>query len=268
MPFSACSLESGEKMNLYDTPAPLIAGAFFVLMLVAVEFGHRLGRRLDAGVWDKSNGAYSTLTGAVLGLLGLLLAFSFSMADARYSARKAIVLKEANAIGTAYLRTSFLEASNETRMKALMREYVDARLDYQDPQKEVQALAHAQRLQEQMWALVASGEAYREPKAVSLSLLASSLNDVIDVSGERKAARDNRVPDAVLWLLFVVAVLSGTLGGFAFGATRHRNLTVTIAFTVLVTMVVFTILDLDRPRRGVIQVDQTPMLDLQASLRT
>jgi len=91
---------------------------------------------------------------------------------------------------------------------------------------------------------------------------------VIDVSGERKAARENRVPDAVLWLLFVVAILSGALGGFDFGATRHRHLLVTVVFAVLVTMVIFTILDLDRPRRGVIQVDQMPMLDLQTSLRS
>ncbi len=74
------------------------------------------------------------------------------------------------------------------------------------------------------------------------------------------------MPDAVLWLLFSVAILSGALGGFAFGATRHRNLLVMLTFSVLVSMVIFTILDLDRPRRGVIQVDLAPMRELQESL--
>ena len=257
--------------NLYDTPAALIAVAFFLLMFAAVELGHILGRRVDPAVWDKSNGAYSTLTGAVLGLLGLLLAFSFNMADTRYNARKAVLLKEANAIGTAYLRTSFLEAPVEARMKDVIRQYVDALVGHQTvgmtQSQEAKLLARALSLQDQMWTLAASAEAYREPKGISLSLLSSAINDVIDVRSERKAARENRVPDEVLWLLFVIAMLSGTLGGFAFGATRHRNLTVTISFIVLVTMVVFTILDLDRPRRGVIQVDQSPMLELQASLR-
>lgn len=256
---------------LYDLPAALIAIGFFILLLVAVEVGRRLGRRIDPDAWERSSGAYATLTGAVLGLLGLLLAFSFSMADARYGARKALVLKEANAIGTAYLRASFLDASNEPRMRALMRQYVEVRVAYHaivsDSQKEDQALAQAAALQQQMWDLGASADAYREPKAPAMSLLTTALNEVIDVSAERKAARDNRVPEAVLWLLFVVAMLSGALGGFAFGAARHRNLLVTIAFAMLVTMVIFTILDLDRPRRGVIQVDQSPMLDLQASLR-
>ncbi len=251
--------------NLYDTPAELIAGAFLILLLMAVELGHALGRRVDVRDWEKSSGAYTTLAGAVLGLLGLLLAFSFGMADARYGARKAVVLKEANAIGTASLRASFLDASTEPRMKALMRQYVDARMaDYavrSDGQTERTAA-----LQQELWTLAAAGDAYREPKAAGLSLLTSALNDVIDVSSEQKAARDNRVPDAVLWLLFSVAVLSGALGGFAFGATRHRNMLVTLTFSVLVSLVIFTILDLDRPRRGVIQVDLTPMRELQESL--
>ena len=256
--------------NLYDIPAQLIAGAFLVLLLMAVELGHALGRRVDARDWEISSGAYATMAGAVLGLLGLLLAFSFGMADARYGARKAVVLKEANAIGTAYLRASFLDASTEPRMKALMRQYVDARMaeyeGHSDAQTEQRSQTRIAALQQQLWTLAASGEAYREPKAASFSLFTSSLNDVIDVSSEQKAARDNRVPDAVLWLLFSVAVLSGALGGFAFGATRHRNVLVTLTFSVLVSLVVFTILDLDRPRRGVIQVDLTPMRELQESL--
>ena len=256
--------------NLYDIPAQLIAGAFLALLLMAVEIGHALGRRVDERAWEKSSGAYTTMAGAVLGLLGLLLAFSFGMADARYGARKAVVLKEANAIGTAYLRASFLDASTEPRMKALMHQYVDARMaDYAarpDGQTERRSQARTAALQQQLWTLAASGEAYREPRAVGLSLLTSSLNDVIDVSSEHKAARDNRVPDAVLWLLFSVAILSGALGGFAFGATRHRNMLVTLAFSVLVSMVIFTIIDLDRPRRGVIQVDLAPMRELQESL--
>src|SRR5882724_12889817 len=138
--------------NLYDAPAALVAGVFLILLLAAVELGHAFGRRVDPGVWERSSGAYSTLAGAVLGLLGLLLAFSFGMADARYSARKALVLKEANAIGTAYLRTSFLDASAEPRMKALMRRYVDMRVEYHaagsDRQKEEQAFARAAALQQ------------------------------------------------------------------------------------------------------------------------
>lgn len=205
----------------------------------------------------------------MLGLLGLLLAFSFGMASARYDSRKAVLLKEINAIGTAYLRADFLEPGAQKEMKTLMRQYVDLRVDYNAaghaPAAESRAFADATALQ--LWKLAAASELYLEPKAVRLSMLASALNDMIDVSADRKEARQNRVPELVLWMLLVTAGLSGALGGYAFGAAGHRSLLATLGFAVMVSKVVFTIPDLDRPRRGLIQVDYAGMNELRQSMR-
>lgn len=256
---------------LYGIDAAVLAAVFFVLLVLAVEAGRAAGRRVEAAVWARVSGPFGTFAGTVLGLLGLLLAFSFSLASARYDARKAVLLKEVNAIGTAWLRADFLEPGAQQQVKTLMRAYVDQRVAYDnarhDPAAEARAFDHAAALQLQIWKLAAANDAYLEPKAIRLSMLASALNDVIDVSADRKEARQNRVPELVLWMLLVTAAVSGALGGYAFGAAGHRSLLATLGFSVMVSMVVFTILDLDRPRRGLIQVDYSGMTELRQSLR-
>lgn len=259
---------------LYEIDAALLAAAFFALLVLAVEAGRTAGRRVEAAVWDRVSGPFGTFAGTMLGLLGLLgllLAFSFGMASARYDSRKAALLKEINAIGTAYLRADFLEPGAQKEMKTLMRQYVELRVDYNAaghaPAAESRAFADATALQLQMWKLAAASELYLEPKAVRLSMLASALNDMIDVSADREEARQNRVPELVLWMLLVTAGLSGALGGYAFGAAGHRSLLATLGFAVMVSKVVFTILDLDRPRRGLIQVDYAGMNELRQSMR-
>lgn len=218
---------------LYGIDAAVLAAVFFVLLVLAVEAGRAAGRRVEAAVWERVSGPFGTFAGTVLGLLGLLLAFSFSLASARYDARKAVLLKEVNAIGTASLRADFLEPAAQL----------------------------------QMWKIAAAHDAYLEPKAIRLSMLASALNDMIDVSADRKEARQNRVPELVLWMLLVTAAVSGALGGYAFGAAGHRSLLATLGFAVMVSMVVFTVLDLDRPRRGLIRVDYSGMTELRQSMR-
>ena len=256
---------------LYEIDAAVLAVVFFVLLVLAVEAGRKAGRRVEALVWERVSGPFGTFAGTVLGLLGLLLAFSFGMASARYDSRKVVLLKEVNAIGTAWLRADFLEPAAQQQMKTLMRAYVDQRVAgdnaRHDPAAEARAFEQAAALQLQMWKLAAANDAYLEPKAIRLSMLASALNDMIDVSADRKEARQNRVPELVLWMLLVTAALSGALGGYAFGAAGHRSLLATLGFAVMVSMVVFTILDLDRPRRGLIQVDYSGMTELRQSLR-
>ena len=180
------------------------------------------------------------------------------------------MLREASAIGTTYLRAGFLEEPARVQIQELLRTYVDARLQYDDAnsgQTQVErATTKTKRLQRELWALV-STEARRDPHATHVLWLAQSLNDVIDLSSEQASARDNHVPETVLWMLLVAAVLTGFLGGYACGATAQRNVLVTSVFAVLVTLVIYAILDLDRPRRGLIRVNQQAMSSLRESLQ-
>ncbi len=258
-------------IDLYEIPSLVLCAVLIVALLGSIEIGQIIGRRTREADWDATSGAFLTLSSAAMALLGLLLAFSFSMSVTRHDARQTLTLKEANNIGTAYLRTDLLQPEAAQRTRLIFPSYVDERINYHLSSHDAQAvsasLAKAQVMQNQIWATITNADNYREPKAICLSLLVSSVNDMIDVSGEREFARQNRVPSAVIWLLFVVTLVSGALAGYAFGAKRQRNWLAFIGFAIMISIVVYTILDLDRPRRGLIQVDQAPMLALKAGLR-
>ncbi len=255
---------------LYAMSAWQVALALFLLLVLTTESAYQLGRRRSRTMPARSTTASSMVPGAVLGLLGLLLAFSFSMAVTRYDLRKQAVRREANAVGTCYLRAGLLGDPATARMHDLLRTYVDVRLAYYEAGIDAAGLARVaaetECLQRALWTLVA-GEAQRDPSPVGAALVVQSLNDVIAVSAEREAARQNQIPDVVLLLVFAGVLVSGIVVGYAFGHEERRNVLASLLFAVLVTLVVFTILDLDRPRRGLIHVSQQAMLTLRESLR-
>jgi hypothetical protein len=237
---------------------------------VAVEIGFRLGIRRRA-VSDESDRSHiGSLQGALLGLLALLLGFSFAMAVGRYDARRALVLKEANAIGTTYLRTDFLPAEQGNEARKLLRAYVDSRLEFVhvrlDDKLLKKTFASAASLQDQLWS-IATAATTQDPRSVPAGLFVATLNDMIDVSEERVAAFYNHVPQPIIALL--VAVSCGALGliGYGGGLVGRRRLPSTILFSVLSVLVLIIVLDIDRPRQGLIQVSQGSMLRLQESLR-
>jgi hypothetical protein len=98
-------------------------------------------------------------------------------------------------------------------------------------------------------------------------LFIGALNDVLDVQAKRDAARRNHVPDIVLYLLFFVGVVSMGLVGFGCGVGNRRHLPITVAVATLIVLVILVIMDLDRPRRGFIEVSQESIIDLRTSLR-
>jgi hypothetical protein len=246
----------------------LILLFLIVIYCMAGESGYRLGlwrRARDES--DKSH--IGALQGALLGLLALLIGFSFSMAVSRYDIRKSLVLKEANAIGTTYLRTDFLPAEQRLEARRLLRAYVDSRLEFVNARIDDSVVARVYAtgadLQSKVWT-IASAAANQNPQSEAAGLLISSLNEMIDTGEARRGAIDNHVPEAVLALLIVVSC--GALGfiGYGSGLANRRRLPSTITYIILSTLVLVIIMDLDRPRRGLIQVSQASMLRLQESL--
>jgi hypothetical protein len=245
---------------------------FLVLVVIywaATEVGYRLGIRRHATCTDADRSHASSLQSALLGLLALLLGFSFAMAVARFDARKALVLQEANAIGTTYLRAGFLAPEQAVQARKLLRTYVDSRLEFVAAKEDMldvhKAFATAGALQEQLWS-IANAAVAQDPRSVPAGLFVQTLNDVIDVSEARRTAFTNHVPGAVLALL--VAVSCGAMGfiGFGCGLGGRRGQLSTTTFTVLSALVLVIILDIDRPRHGLITVNQGSMLRLKASL--
>jgi hypothetical protein len=255
---------------LYDVDLWLVLVASIGGFFLATEAGFLLGRRSQPTTHDHSRSQIYTIQGAVLGLLALLLGFTFAMAMSRYETRKQLVLEESNAIGTTLLRAQLLPEPPRKEVSNLLRRYVEVRLDFYQAGYNQKLLREVrgktERLDNQLWAYgVAVGE--KDPRAITTGLFLQSLNETIDLNAKRINALENHVPEITLVLLYFVAVMATGLIGYGCGLSGIRNFFVTIISSVLIAAVIMVIIDLDRPRRGLIKVSQQRMIDLRDSLK-
>lgn len=242
---------------------------YFCALLAAGEAAFRLGRRQVGRVAESDREHLGALQSAALGLLGLLLGFTFFMGVSRFDTRKSLVVDEANAIGTAYLRADVLPPEPRANARRLIRAHVSARLEFYaagiDSARIARSNADAARIEATLWTIAAAAGA-QDPRSVLAGLFAQSLNDVFDIREKRQVALDNHVPDAVLLLLLVVSIASHGLIGYGCGLAARRRLVPNALFALLVALVFTTILDIDRPRRGLIEVSQDSLIRLKAAL--
>jgi hypothetical protein len=255
---------------LYQRSELLVVAALFGLLLVATELGFRHGRVIRASLEDPAKSELSTLQGAMIGLLALLLAFSFAMAESRFDTRRQLVIAEANVIGATYLRSKALAESYQVKVAKLLQDYVANRLEYYAAGMEQKNLDEVNnqtdQLQTQLWSQ-AIDAANKDPHSIPAGMFISSLNEVIDLRTKRDIARQNHVPESVLLLLFFVAILAMGIVGFGCGIGDWRNLSVTVTMSLIITLVILVTMDLDRPRRGLIRVSDQSMVNLQNSIK-
>ncbi|MGD0216244.1 MAG: hypothetical protein ABSC45_01870 [Desulfobaccales bacterium] len=253
----------------YDVNLWLIMVAGTGFFLLATEAGFLLGRRSQATIGDHQISQIYTIQAAALGLLALLLGFTFSMAVSRYDARKQVVLEESNAIGTTFLRAQLLPEPPREEVSNLLRRYVEVRLEFYEAGNNQKILREVkdktERLQNQLWTDGAAlGE--KDPRAVTTGLFLQSLNEMIDLNAKRISALENHVPVVTLVLLYFVAIMATGLIGYGCGLSGVRKFFVTIILSILISAVIMVIIDLNRPSMGLIRVNQQRMLDLRDSL--
>ncbi|HSE18680.1 MAG TPA: hypothetical protein VLB46_16610 [Pyrinomonadaceae bacterium] len=237
------------------------------LALLSVELGYRFARNRQLHHEEEKESPVGGMVGATLGLLAFMLAFTFGLAGSRFEDRRQVVLSEANAIGTTYLRAAMLPEPMRTEAQNLLREYVDVRLEgVQQPGKLEQAVAGSEELQNRLWSLaVAATEKDRTPIT---ALFVMSLNEVIDLHATRiMAGLRSRVP-AVIWIvLYLLAFLSMVILGYHAGLASSRRSIAAIALILGFSLVLVLIADLDRPGQGMLRVSQQAMLDLRRSMK-
>lgn len=255
---------------LYDVNGLSIAVGLLLSMLLSIELGYRLGAPAQDQVSESYKSHVNSISGSLLGILALLLGFTFSLSLQRYDSRSEAVVHEANAIGTTYLRADFLPEALRDEVKALLREYMDLRVttgqvDLTQHERLRSMAVDTGRLHSKLWDY-ARQAAELDPNPVRTGLFIQTLNDLIDNYSQRDAELARHVPELVLTLLYVTFVMTGAVVGYATGLSGHRASMVTHILAVLIVILVFIILDLDRPQRGLIQVSQKSMLDLQVSI--
>jgi hypothetical protein len=253
---------------LHETPAWLSGLGFLATLLLAAEVGYRAGRR-TARRRGKAAEGLATVEGAVFGLLGLLLAFTYAFVTARADARKQAVIQEANAIGTAYLRAGLVPDPVRTELRALLREYVETRIvtdaSGRDPAKLREVIAASERVQARIWPTAARLLDGRSPTILD-SLLFQSLNEVIDLHTVRLAAGRDRLPGAILLMLILTGVISLGVAGRDAGMSGRRRGFQAMTLALLVAAVTTVILDLDQPGRGLVRVSQQSLAELRRSI--
>ncbi len=240
-----------------------------VVLLTSAELGFRFGLRLHRVNDEARKGQIGGIQGAMLGLLGLLLGFTFAMAVGRYDARRALVLSEANAIGTTYLRADLLPEPRQEPVRTLLRRYVDMRLDFyaagDDNPRQLEAERKAARVQHELWThAVAAG---REAPSPIVPMFIQALNETIDLDAMRLNALRNHVPGAVWLLVLAVAACGCCASGYSAGASGAHNGFTNFILPMLIAVAITLIADLDRPRGGLIGISQRPLLDLKESLQ-
>jgi hypothetical protein len=245
----------------------MVLGFVAALMLFLAEVGHRFGaaaRRRNA----EAAGGHSNIQGAVLGLLGLLLGFSFAMAVGRHDTRRALAVEEANSIGTTWLRAEFLGEKHGAEARDLLRRYTEHHLKaYRTADKPATFRSHMDEstaIQNQLW-MIASKAAAEKPDAVTASFI-TTLNETIDLQTSRLAASRNHVPGAVWLLLFIVAGCGAWASGYGSGTGGDRSIFSQVVFPLLIAVVITLIADIDRPLRGMIGVSQKPLEELLESM--
>lgn len=241
--------------------------ATFVLLLLADEIGFRIGRyRHRATGEEESKSQASGITASILALLAFMLAFSFSMAATRFADRKQLVVDEANAIGTAYLRSQLLPDPSAGVGMDLLRQYVDVRLEGAKCKDlaELQPLVdRSAELQSRLWDLAIELSKSGHDSVIA-GLFVQSVNDVIDLHSKRlTVALRNRIPTTIWATLYFVGFVAMTIMGYHAGLTYVRSMVATVALIATFSAVMVLIIDLDRPSQNLFRVGQDAMVDVQ-----
>lgn len=242
----------------------------FVVIEACAEGGFEVGRWIAKRHRIREAELFGVVEGGVLGLVGLMLAFSFSLALGRYEDRQHLVVLEANAIEVTYLRSSFLPSAQRQSFRSELRDYARARVAYYEQFRfeaaRAQLAAESSALQSALWNATATA-ATRAPQDLTSSLLVEAMNNAIDLSRERDAALFNRVPAEIGLLLVLVSAVAAALLGYGFGLNDKRRTIMTTIFVILMTMIVFTIFDLDRPQSGYIRINLNPLRAVAGTLK-
>ncbi len=234
-----------------------LAIVLIVSMWIALEVGRRVGIRAKLGGTEVAQ--LGTMQAAILGMLALLLGLSFSGATSRFVDRQDVLVREANAISTAYLRTELLPPPHAESLRAHLRDYTAARLELFESIGDARSTEINQRLatiQSSLWS--AALRAVSDNPTLTVIIL-PPLNEIFDLLSVRNAATHRHLPALVLFLLFSSALAAMATVGYGLGLSKNRHHLAAGALCLLISVSLWTTIDLDFPRVGLIQISDAPL---------
>jgi hypothetical protein len=251
---------------LDSLPIVAVFVAFALAALLVSEGGFRVGRWWQNRTPEEKEGPTAMIVGSLLALLAFLLAVSMGMAADRFDTRRGLVLAEANALGTTYLRAGYLPEPASIRIRGLLREYVPLRVLSTDPAGVQGRIARSVELHADLWS-IAEELARISPESDALALFIESLNQVIDLHESRiTVGIYGRVPETVIILLFLSSMLTLGMVGYSAGLSRRRSPLTAVVMIIVLGAVLTLVVDLDRPREGFLTVNDQPLIDLSEQI--
>jgi hypothetical protein len=235
----------------------LFSVLLFIGILVMIQAGQYFRRRHSVNDNISKSSALIAIESALYGLMGLILAFSFSGAGSRLDARRKLIVDEANCIGTAYLRLELLEPQRRKELQEMFRQYTDARLRVYrmlpDVAKAKAEVPSAVTLQRKIWTRAVSGCQQTGTPQTSILLL-PALNSMFDIANSRNMATMMHQPVLIYLLMSVIVLICSLLAGFSMGDSSERNRIYIFSFALMLATTTYVIVDLDYPRLGLIHV--------------
>lgn len=252
---------------LDHVPIWLMFLGVIALALASIEAGHRIGRRRRLLADREKEGSVGTVASAQLGLLALLLAFTFGFAANRFDDRRRAIMDESNAVGTCFLRAAMLPEPHMPEVRRLLREYVDVRIAVAaNPSELESAVRRSLDIHNELWRH-AVAVAAKDARSIPAGLFTESLNEVIDLHAKRLAAgARTRLPGVVWAVLFTLVAFSFSAIGYQAGIADSTKSPVVFVVAVAFALTVWLVIDLERPQQGVLRPSQQPMIDLKASI--
>jgi len=237
------------------------------LMILSIFIGLTAGRR-----YYRKTAIDAPVLGGLFALVGFLLAFNFSLSLTHYEVRRGIIIEEANNIGTAILRTSLYHEPDRTLLRAGLKRYVNARINYFTAGVNEEKVMEAQRvsgnIQRQLWTKVSelSNDAHYTVASLQMT---SALNNMIDISTTRTMALQSHPPKIIYGLLFGLGLLCSLLAGYRMASGRRRSWLHVLSFTIITVVIVYVMLDVEYPRAGLIRLEAADQLlvDTRAAMK-
>jgi hypothetical protein len=260
-----------DSTILFQIPAWVLAVVIFFLILTANWLGFHYRKKLSEKKPEDLPENLGTLEGSLLGLMALMLAFSFGMGATKFETRRSLIVKEANAIGTAILRTNMYPDSVRHLFLAGFDNYIDTRIDYYEAnfRDEPRNAALKQGEEIAFHLFKRATQLSRDPaNLASTQQMIPILNDVIDLAIEREAMRQAKIPPIILMMLSLLTLVSSFMSGYSHKA-KKRNLVMIMSFALMTTFTLYIVLELDRPQRGLINIDsaQQKIVDLKLLIK-
>lgn len=247
---------------LYECDLAVLYSLTVVLIAGAAQLGILIGRRLSGN--ETRSGDINTVTGAALGLLALLLGFSFSLALSRFDVRRTLVLEEANAIGSTANFALMLPEPTQRPILGLLKDYTAVRIGLGvpfDPAKLERDIARSLDIQTRLWQQAVAVTA-AAPQSLTAYRFVASLNEMNNIHERRLTALRYHVPGEVMFMLIGVAMVAMGFTGYNAGAIgSSRQSGATLIMSLMAAVVIMLIIDLDRPARGLIQVPSQALVD-------